>query len=284
MLFKLTFFNLLFVSCIQFGTNLMANEYGKFTPSSFSETNEVVLVVWNSEEGIKRLLRSKCKQDFYQLVNNFQPQLNPLYCGIATSVIILNSLRIPENIASSQPKLEIETPMVWGKKKIKFASYSQVTFLNEKTDKIKHKNLIELKNITEKNTNDATKFDPGLTILQLKEILEVYDLNVKFHYADIVSKKNIDVFRKHITETIASKYCFLVVNFYGKALGTITNGHISPLAAYDKKTDSVLILDVATHKNPWYWAPISHLYRAMNIKDGNNFRGWLIIEDSLETN
>ena len=35
-------------------------------------------------------------------------------------------------------------------------------------------------------------------------------------------------------------------------------------------------------KNPWYWVPISHLYKAMNTKDGNNYRGWLIIEDSID--
>ena len=246
----MTFFKLLllFVLYIQFGTNLKANEYGNFTPSSFSNTNETVLIEWNSEEGIKRLLRSKHKQDFYQLANNFQPQLNPLYCGIATSVIILNSLRIPKNIIPSQPELEVETPMVWGEKNIKFTIYSQLTFLNEKTEKIKPKKLIELKNITKHNTNDATKFDPGLTILQLKEILEIYDLNVTFYYADMISKKHIDIFRKHIKEIIVDKNRFLVINFYGKSLGTITNGHISPLAAYDKKTDSVLVLDVAVHK------------------------------------
>ncbi|WP_455220479.1 hypothetical protein, partial [Kaarinaea lacus] len=53
--------------------------YGKFKPSQFSNKGKVVLVSWNSEEGKKRLFRSKFNNDFFQLANHYQPQANPLY-------------------------------------------------------------------------------------------------------------------------------------------------------------------------------------------------------------
>jgi hypothetical protein len=67
-----------------------------------------------------------------------------------------------------------------------------------------------------------------------------------------------------------------VVNFDGKVFGNKTGGHISPIVAYDEKSDSLLVLDVALHKNPWYWVDLKEMVTAMNTKDGENFRGYLI--------
>jgi hypothetical protein len=72
----------------------------------------------------------------------------------------------------------------------------------------------------------------------------------------------------------------LLINFNGKILGLKTAGHISPLVAFDKETDSVLMLDVAGHKNGWYWVNLEDLIKAMNTKDGNNFRGFLVVKNS----
>ena len=72
---------------------------------------------------------------------------------------------------------------------------------------------------------------------------------------------------------------FLIVNFDGQTMGASTHGHISPVAAYDENSDSVLVLDVAGYYNPWYWAPVEHLYRAMHTLDGEHYRGYLVVED-----
>jgi glutathione gamma-glutamylcysteinyltransferase len=68
----------------------------------------------------------------------------------------------------------------------------------------------------------------------------------------------------------------LVVNFARSALGQTGDGHFSPLAAYDQATDSVLVLDVARFKYPYYWVTISHLYEAMIPIDAatGQSRGW----------
>ncbi|MCG8531799.1 MAG: phytochelatin synthase family protein [Desulfovibrionales bacterium] len=249
-----------------------------FGPSHFSKTNQVVLVPWNVKEGQNRLGTAHAKNDFYQLAHFFQPQINPLYCGIASATIVLNALRQPEKKAPSQRALEVTKPQVWGGGQVPYPAYSQFTLLNEKTDAIKSRKLIQLKNITPQNTHDAKNFDPGLTLAQLKGILETYDLKADVNYAD--DPREIESFRAHIIKVLKDKTSFIVANFKGKTFGAPTGGHISPLAAYHKASDSVLILDVAGHKNPWYWVPVRDLYLAMHTMDGPHHRGWITIEEN----
>lgn len=227
---------------------------------------------WNSEDGINMLDRSQYKTDFYQLANFFQPQINPLYCGIASSVIILNAINSSQKIAS-QSELEIEKPDIFGGGIIPFNSYSQLTFLNKKTNKIKEKNIINMKNINDNREN----IDPGLTLTQLKNILEIYDLDVQKYHISKSSQKELDFFREKVKKITADNKKYLIINFHGKKIGMTTGGHLSPLVAYDHKSDSVLMMDVAGHKNNWYWVNIRNLFNAMNTVDGKNYRGYLVI-------
>ena len=232
--------------------------------NSFAE-----IVKWSSKEGIARLESSQFKTDFYQLADHFQPQINPLYCSAAASVIILNALNSKK---PSQKDLEVLRPEVFGGGNIEFKSYSQLTFFNEKTDKIKRRAVIEMRNLEESH------FDPGLTLEQLKRILrEVYQLRVQMQYFSKAEESQINDFRDLVKNITKDKKKFLLINFHGKNLGLKTGGHISPLVAFDESSDSVLMLDVAGHKNGWYWVDLKDLVGAMNTKDGENFRGFLVV-------
>ncbi|MFT6331793.1 MAG: hypothetical protein ACJAW3_000111 [Lentimonas sp.] len=241
---------------------------------SFAD-NSVLTVEWNSSEGLKRLESSQFKTDFYDLADHFQPQINPLYCASASSVIILNAINEKK---PSQKKLEIKKPAAFGGGNIEFKSYSQLTFFNNKTDKIKNRKIIELKNITAENENDSSNFDAGLSLDELGKILrKIYKLKVQTKNIADSNPKTVDNFRKLAREIAADHEKYLLINFYGKKLGLKTGGHISPLAAFDEVSDSFLILDVAGHKNGWYWVKTIDLVKAMNTKDGKNFRGYLVI-------
>ncbi|MBM5782911.1 MAG: hypothetical protein FJ368_05785, partial [Pelagibacterales bacterium] len=72
---------------------------------SFAENT----VVWNSSEGLKRLDQSLYKNDFYQLINYYQPQNNPLFCSIATGTIFLNAFYTNSEI-ESQKENEVRKP------------------------------------------------------------------------------------------------------------------------------------------------------------------------------
>ena len=252
-----------------------SEEYGKFKSGIISFENEVDIVSWNSQQGQQRLLRSKYKNDYFQLAHHFQPQANPLYCGIASSVIVLNALRLKKNSVPSQLLIEVDKPQTLGGGRLAYPSYSQLTFLNEKTDVVKSRNLIEMKDLK----SSKEELDPGLKLSQLKKILEVYNSSIEMFYADNEGESAVDRFRKHLKLILKEDKKFLLVNFYGKTMGTQAEGHISPVAAYESKTDSVLLLDVAGYLNPWYWVPVEHLYLAMHTMDGEMYRGYLIVSD-----
>jgi len=113
------------------------NLYGVFGPSSFSPHGETVLVGWDTEEGQSRLARSAHKTDFLQLAHNFQPQANPLCCGIASSVIVLNAMRLNRNAVPSQTPIEVEVPRDLGGGRLYYPAYSQLTLLGERTEPVK---------------------------------------------------------------------------------------------------------------------------------------------------
>ncbi len=208
---------------------------------------------FNSKEGITRLERAELKEDFYQLINFYQAQINPFYCSIATSVTILNAINYQEN---------------------KALPFSQQTFLSEKTDKIKSQKIIR-----REEKNEEGNYDEGLSLLDLSKILQSYKLDTKLTYVEKNDETSIAKFRSEIRNALQNKNIFLVANFDGKTLGRKTNGHFSPVVAYDEKSDSVLVMDVALYKNQWFWASVPDLTGAMNTKDGENYRGYLLVEN-----
>ena len=240
-----------------------------------SRNVENILVKWNGEQGLERFERSKYKNDFYQLVNFYQPQINPLYCSVASSVIVLNALRNGE--IPSQKALEIVRPASEGGSVSEFHSYSQLTFFNAETDKIKKHEIIEFKQPKEVK-NGKKVFDAGLSIGDLKDILtKVYKVKVSLVYAVKDNAKSVNNFRADLKKYLSDNKNFVIVNFDGAVLGAKVGGHISPLAAYDEASDSVLVLDVALHKETWYFVPLAKLYEAMNTKDGEHYRGYLVV-------
>ena len=231
--------------------------------------------VWNDDLGLQMLERSHFKNDFYQLANFYQPQVNPFFCAVATSVIILNALNY-ENIPS-QKELEILKPKALGGENIEWHLYSQQTFFSDKTDAIKKREIIELR-APKTKVEGKEIYDPGLALTDLAKILkQVYRLKVSTTYAEKNDEKSIEKFRNDAKKILADKKSFLVVNFDGKVLKQPREGHVSPLAAYDEENDSLLVLDVALHKNQWYWVSLTQLFAAMNTKDGDVYRGYLTI-------
>ncbi len=239
---------------------------------SFATTKEK----WNSVDGLKRLDRSQSNSDFYQLVNFYQPQANPLYCSIATGTILLNATRNRSEIAN-QKENQVILPESIGGGVAEFHSYSQLSFLNNRTDAIKKREIIQLKAASGKRDGEDL-FDAGLSLADFSKIMtQVYEFKVSQNHVEKNNAENLAKFRDDLKKYLADDKNFVVVNFDGKIVGNGTRGHFSPLAAYDKKSDSVLILDVALHKTDWYWIDLLTLFEAMNTKDGDTYRGYLII-------
>jgi len=64
----------------------------------------------------------------------------------------------------------------------------------------------------------------------------------------------------------------LIVSYSRKVLKQTGDGHFSPIAAYDKQSDSVLILDTARFKYGAHWVPTSLMFDAMKPIDKSTGR------------
>ncbi len=252
-----------------------------FTKNQAFAQSNIQPVKFYSEAGISSLEAAKYKNDFYQLVNFFQPQINSVYCGIASSVIVLNALNYGDITSNSYG--ETTLPKAMGEKVLPYNLYTQQNFLNSETNKIKHRDIIELKS-PKKTVNQNEIFDPGLTLGELSSILRTsYKLKVKTFYTEKNNLAEIEKFRQLLKNTVSDKSSFLISNFDGKTFRNSPTGHISPVVAYNQENDTALILDVATHKSEWYWVKIEHLYTSMNSKDGENYRGFIIVSKNISS-
>lgn len=74
---------------------------------------------------------------------------------------------------------------------------------------------------------------------------------------------------------------FMVANFLQSAAvqGGSDEGHLSPVGAYDRHTDRVLVLDVDRWLNAAYWLPLSTFQSAMSTRGGSTgeYRGFLVV-------
>ncbi len=225
---------------------------------------------WNSSANIKKLQNSKFNNDFYQLVNFYQPQENPLFCAIASTTIIKNALNY--NNISSQKTGERKSP---NNELLAYKLYSQSDFFNEESEKIKKRAVIEYK---ESKADDATKYDPGLTLDEFAAILpKAHELKVDVTKIEKNDIFEIEKFRQILKNILNENEKFVVANFDGKLIEKGTRGHFSPIVAYNEESDEVMVMDVALHKNQWYWIELNKIFAAMNSKDGNSYRGYAIV-------
>jgi hypothetical protein len=120
---------------------------------------------------------------------------------------------------------------------------------------------------TEKIIAKADVKKGGLTLDQLTQFLQVWNANPTIHFGSALS---LTQFRNLITSTLSNPNQRLIVNFDRQALNQIGHGHFSPIGAYDSKTDSVLVLDVAKYKYPPVWVKTSELYAAIQGIDSTS--------------
>ncbi len=256
-------------------------------PTYSDNKDHPLTVAWDSREGKRRLFESRFNKDFFELAHRFQPQIKPTYCGVASAVTVLNALRLKTGLRIDSG-LEVQAPECHGGDTMHYNSYSQLTFMNERTELVKPREWVEGVTVECESTGDII-FEPGLNLDQLARKLKLYLLDVRTKHADITqepktSKDNpVSRFRHDLMAYLNDKSTFLIVNYCGKTIekNIDTDGHFSPIAAYHKETDSCLVMDVAGHKHPWFWVSLRDLYHAMATKDGKDTRGYVLVSDKL---
>jgi hypothetical protein len=205
------------------------------------------LVDLRSPRGEAFLLEAHALEAYFPISVVFETQKTQAYCGVASTVMVLNALRAP---APASPEYQ------------PYSIFTQDNVLDDKTDAIRPRDLLAHR---------------GMTLDQLGGILALHPVTVEVHHA---APGGVDEFRKLAADYLSHENHFVIVNYLRKTLGEERGGHISPLAAYDDKADRFLILDVARYKYPPVWVTTSDLFDAMNTPDSDNAdktRGYVLI-------
>lgn len=238
------------------------------------------LVTFESAEGMLRFEHAQAKVDFFPLANHFESQENKLYCGVASSVILLNTLRLP-NPAIEKPQDNY------------LLSKAERQYLPKGSDPIFHRYtqhmLLEYEHAKSKMEvlgkplliNGKSVSDYGLQLSQLATLLTSYGLDVTTRVADASLKD--ETIRDELIKNLKTPGDYVLVNYSRKALGQEGTGHISPLAAYDKDSDSFLVMDVDPNIAEWTWIPSKDLIAAMRTFDTIQNRGYVLVKEGTTT-
>jgi glutathione gamma-glutamylcysteinyltransferase len=215
----------------------------------YGRTLPPALVDFSSPEGRARLssaLAAGTANAFFPLVAQMQTQPFPAACGLTTLTILLNALRV-------DPGRVWHTPWRWYDEGFLFCCSGE--------DQVRRK---------------------GVTVDELACVAECNGLR-----ADVLRGASDDDARalviKHVSVDVSKSdgenVGFLVASFSRRGLGQTGGGHFSPLAAYDRASDSVLVLDTARFKYPPFWVPVADLNAATLERDPETSlpRGFVVV-------
>ena len=239
-----------------------------------ADSRPAALVEWESGESAERLSRSFHKTDFFPLSNHFISQDNSIFCGPVTSAIVLNALRLGREDGLPKDRQSIaEDEMAWLSEGADpfYGKYTPNNVLNDRT-----KTRLEVLGKPILIEGDSRN-DFGLQLRQLAQVLRSHGLEVETRVAD--AGADGAAVRRELAANLASGDDYVLVNYARRALGQEGGGHISPLGAYDERSDSFLVMDVNPNRAPWVWVGSDDLIAAMRTFDTVENRGYLLVSE-----
>jgi hypothetical protein len=230
------------------------------------------LTPFASDEGMARLARSDAKANFAALANQFEAEYLGAFCGPASAAMLLNaaledSSDLPHDRSRFRPDDLKYLPPGADATLGRFTQDSVI----ERAKKTRAQVLGEPVTI-----NGKTRPDFGFQLRQLDEMLHANGLATKLVVVDAAMPEA--QVRVDIVEALHQRGRYVIAAFQRKALGEPGFGHISPLAAYDKASDSFLMLDVNPAHVDWMWVPAAAMVTAMRTFDTVENRGYIVVE------
>jgi hypothetical protein len=190
--------------------------------------------------GMALLAASSARADYGSLAQVFETQANLAYCGVASSVMVLNSLRTPAPAVAGYASYRF-----WTQQNLFAAAEARAVIAPERVAR------------------------EGMTLQELQGLLSSHGLQVQRLHGDQLS---LVAFRTVLRRSLADASDRLLVNYDRRGLGQQGGGHIAPLAAYDASGDRVLILDVARYRYPAVWVAVADLWQAIRTVDSTSGR------------
>ncbi len=190
------------------------------------------------------------KSEFWPLSARFVSENRQTFCGVASSVMVLNALGIT-------PPVEPEwyPNPYWTQDNIFTAAALKVI-----------PSLLQIEG-------------GGLTLDQVATLLRVSGAKVETVFASDTTEA---AFRAKALDAMHEANVFIIVNVLRARLGqggVDGGGHFSPLGAYNAEADRFLLLDVARYKYLPSWITSAQLFDAMQPVDpsSSKSRGFLLV-------
>lgn len=238
-------------------------------PASATVAN-TPLVSFASEDGMARLARTPARGDFAPLVNQFEAQSNTIFCGPTTAAIVLNALRPEAAVRDGRRLAEQDFRYLPPGAEIAVPRFTQEGVI-AKGLKTRAQVLGEPMPVHGKEIKDF-----GYQLRQFDEMLRANGLVTRM--VVVSNEKPEGEIRADLLANLAHAGDYVAVNYQRAAVGQKGGGHISPLAAYDAASDSVLVLDVNPAAAGWVWMPLATLIKGMRTFDTVENRGYVLIE------
>lgn len=203
-------------------------------------------IYWNSPEGAALRARIPADADYWRLVPNFSVQKTQSYCGVATAVTVLNTLPIKRPVDPAYAP---------------YAYFTQRDFFSPAVSRV---------------IDAQTVMKQGMTRGEMARALTTYGVHTQSVAGTSLSD---DSLRKLLRTALQSDKQFVLANYFRQTFGQVGGGHWSALAAYDPKSDRVLILDVAKYKYPPAWVTVPALRASLATMDttSHQSRGLVIV-------
>ena len=233
-----------------------------------------MLLPFASPEGLARLTRAGAKADFAPLANQFEAQASVAFCGPTSAAIVLNAANsprvtlprdssrlLPEDGSHLPKGLDLTVPRHTQESVIAKGAKTRAQVFGEP-----------------RTVDGKTLRDGGYQLRQLDQLLRAHGLATRLVVVDEV-KAEAEI-RQDLLRNLQQAGDFVIVNYRRSAVGQAGGGHMSPLAAYDAESDSVLVLDVNPSLQPWVWMPVATLIQGVRTKDVLENRGYILVQSA----
>ena len=130
-----------------------------------------------------------------------------------------------------------------------------------------------------KSLDDAQKARQELERLQQEQAKMMAAARAEAEAIVARSRADAEALREELKQNLKTEGDYVIVNYFRPALGQQGGGHISPLAAYDAKSDSFLVMDVNSTDQRWVWVKASALFASMRTPDVQENRGYLLVKE-----
>jgi hypothetical protein len=229
------------------------------------------LVAFASEDGMARLARSTARADFPALANQFEAQYNAAFCGPTTAAIVLNALmgrsdEAPRDGARFRPD---DFTHVRAQSDLTLPRYTQDNVI-DKGPKKRSQVLGAPVAINDKPVRDF-----GYQARQLDTLLKAHGIPTRLVIVDDAATD--EQIRAELVQNLRHSGDYAIVNYRRRDVGQQGGGHISPVGAYDRESDSFLVLDVNPAAAGWVWMPTATLAKGMRTFDTIENRGYILV-------